>query len=449
MLVPPDNFALVEDGIYRCSKLDPINNSFLDTLQLKSIVWMDEENPTRVLSEYMEENHIRLYHITDSNILQEDSEISSFKHQDWMVLRPTLISKVIRILLNSRNNHNCLLIDKSAVVVGILRHIERWCYSSIANEYRLFSGSKANYNVESFLELINIELEPHNEENDEDEGSLQQTHGRRIVDGSKAFYRKNPDVTDKERKNLRGQSIPYKPSYTRKYSSSLEKFGALKEETPEEAIDDSSMSEGSVEKYSPRMDISFGSSYKTSEAISIEGRRPSWAARRVSENYGNSPLQGSAGSGKLSMSTSPQIPKNLLKLVEDRKQRKKQRELYRKQHELNESKNDSNLNALEGNNRSITEAGTVEQGALSQGMDKSFGETKLSGMSDEHEKVMLYHFYRPQKQFKVINDRNKVLATTVKIPLPKEEDLPLWFISLRDSWEKQYRELNTVKCRDI
>lgn len=157
MLVPPDNFALVEDGIYRCSKLDPINNSFLDTLQLRSIVWMDEENPTRVLSEYMEENHITLYHITDSNILQEDSEISSFKHQDWMVLRPTLISKVIRILLNSRNNHNCLLIDKSAVVVGILRHIERWCYSSIANEYRLFSGSKSNYNVESFLELINIE----------------------------------------------------------------------------------------------------------------------------------------------------------------------------------------------------------------------------------------------------------------------------------------------------
>lgn len=442
MLVPPDNFALVEDGVYRCSKLDPINNSFLDTLELKSIVWMDEENPTRVLSEYMEENHIRLYHITDSNILQEDSEISSFKHQDWMVLRPTLISKVIRILLNSRMNHNCLLIDKSAVVVGILRHIERWCYSSIANEYRLFSGSKANYYVESFLELINIELEPFHEEEEDDEESTTNAHGRLKGEGRRSSFWKNSDYTDRDKKGLRGQSIVYKPSYSRRYSSGLEKFGALKE-TPDKATDDSSTSEGSVERYSPKMSPSIGSSYKTSGAISIEGRRPSGVARRLSNSYGSSPLQGSAGSGKLSMSTSPQIPKNLLKLVEDRKQRKKQRELHRKQHGLNAPKREFAGSEHKGNSRRNTASENVLGEEFSRGIDGALGDTKSSGLNDECSEVKLYHFYKPQKQFKVINDRNKVLATTVKIRLPKEKNLPVWFVSLRDSWEKQYEELNT------
>ncbi|QPG73722.1 hypothetical protein FOA43_001035 [Brettanomyces nanus] len=340
MLVPPDNFALVEDGIYRCSKLDPINHSFVDTLNLKSVVWMDEERPTRLLSQYIEENKIILYHVVDSSILQDDEELGNTKNQDWMVLKPELISRVFQILLDSTHNHNCLLVDKSEVVVGILRHIERWCYSSIANEYRLFSANKANYNVESFLELINVEL------------------------------------------------VPY-----------------------EEYEDECAVGEAEEEEEGQKKEIDEYESVIPKGVSPISIRRPSFLRRHGSSFTEKSPLQNSLSSSKLSISTSPQIPKNLLKLVEDRKQRKK-KEHHHKKHD-----------------GSLKEEETPEKIARK---DSECIERKRSYSS----KTTRYDFYRPKKEFNVINDHNKVLATTIKVRLPKEENLPRWFIELRDAWQR-------------
>lgn len=395
MLVPPDNFALVEDGIYRCSKLDPINHSFLDTLSLKSIIWLDEERPSRILTEYIEENHVKLYHVIDSNVLQEDGELSNTRHQDWMVLKPALISRVFQILLNSRTNYNCLLIDKSEVIVGILRHIERWCYSSIANEYRLFSTTKANYSVESFLELINVELVSY-EQVQEDEK-----------------LRGDDDKLDGAKPSIRETTIHEE------------------KEPTEQAIDDDGTH---------------------SKAISINSRRPSFAMRRLSGTEGKSSSQNSAGSGKLSMSTSPQIPKNLLKLVEDRRQRKRERDHHRKkqqqqQQQKQQQPNEYGVRALDSRGirdwslaspRARSVCGNSLKSERSLKREKSNESDKSSGG------VKRYHFYKPRKAFKVIDVRNKVLPTTIKIKLPKEEDLPTWFVELRDSWEEEYRKLNGV-----
>ncbi|GMG01504.1 unnamed protein product [[Candida] boidinii] len=239
MLVPPDNFGLVEDGIYRCSKLDPLNHPFLLTLKLKSILLLDEENPGRLTKQYINEHGFKLYHLKNSSFNHHDdkkknssgdgdnlkdgssgsgssgkddnnsanyganasanSNRQSSKHsgkgkndksattsgsstsdkptsssssnepkiikmQDWMVLQPHVLIKAIQILLDYKNNHNILLVDRTEVVVGVLRHIQKWSYSSITNEYRLFSGNKSNYFIETFLELVSIELIPHDDD---------------------------------------------------------------------------------------------------------------------------------------------------------------------------------------------------------------------------------------------------------------------------------------------
>lgn len=57
------------------------------------------------------------------------------------------------------DNYNVLLVDKTALVIGILRKIQKWNIASIINEYRLFSGKNRNYFAETFLEIINIEIE--------------------------------------------------------------------------------------------------------------------------------------------------------------------------------------------------------------------------------------------------------------------------------------------------
>ncbi|GME85214.1 unnamed protein product [Ambrosiozyma monospora] len=159
MLVPPDNFALVEEGIYRCTRLDAVSHPLLDTLNLKSILWLDEEKPPRPVANYIDSHKLKLFHL--KNLPEEDDNIANVKSQDWMVLKPVLVSKIFQFLLDYKNNHNCLLVDSSEVVVGILRHIQKWNYSSISNEYRLYSNYKANYSVENYLELINIELIPY------------------------------------------------------------------------------------------------------------------------------------------------------------------------------------------------------------------------------------------------------------------------------------------------
>lgn len=282
MLVPPENYSMVEDGIYRCSKLDAINISFLKSLELRSIVWINEEKPPRVLRQFIEEHNIRLFHMMNSSVLPEEDEITNLKYQEWMVLKPSLISKSIEIILDI-TNQNCLLMDKSEVIVGILRHIQRWNYSSISNEYRLYA-SRASYKVEIFLELINIELLSNVADRIEEKAS----GGGEGQDDVLVSVKDPGDLTDPE-------DIHY----------------------------------------------DLNSNHSSSKAISIQpqdqpkpenGHQPtSPAIRRLSIEHGNTSSGGvstpspplSSSVGRLSISTSPQIPKNLLKIVEMRKNKKK------------------------------------------------------------------------------------------------------------------------------
>ena len=63
MLVPPENCGLVEPGIYRCSKLDQDNFPFLETLNLKSIVIVDAEKPPGPLKRFIEANNVELFNL--------------------------------------------------------------------------------------------------------------------------------------------------------------------------------------------------------------------------------------------------------------------------------------------------------------------------------------------------------------------------------------------------
>ncbi|PWN39995.1 protein-tyrosine phosphatase [Ceraceosorus guamensis] len=49
MLVPPPNFGLVEDSLYRSGAPDLLNFPFLETLSLKSVIWLAPEEPDGTL----------------------------------------------------------------------------------------------------------------------------------------------------------------------------------------------------------------------------------------------------------------------------------------------------------------------------------------------------------------------------------------------------------------
>ncbi|ODV94013.1 hypothetical protein PACTADRAFT_35752 [Pachysolen tannophilus NRRL Y-2460] len=398
MFVPPDNFGLVEEGIYRCAKLDPLNYPFLETLNLTSLILLDAEKPQRTLLNFVEETNTKAYHIGGSKMTviekhkENDPETSSnanananvsgsgsgsvgasgvegasgvsetgsgsgtgsginvgsrvntsssgggnesnsdsansnnYKMEDWMIIKPNLIVEIFELLLNKKT-HNVLLVDKTETVIGILRKLEKWSFSSIINEYRLHCGIKSNYFTETFLELIRVQLVSHDE-------FLQKQH-------------------EKEIKNLNFAKIHKINS-----NENFKKITSMTISNP--------------------MNIS-----KNNEKIQLEQDDET-----LPEN-----------DDLLSLSASPQIPKNLLILAEMRKQKKKS----------NRSKDggieEENINNFSNN---ITE--------------------------NDKQKFKKYLYYQPLPSNYFNTSTNKK-SKSIKIILPKDEDLPNWFIQQRDRWE--------------
>lgn len=196
MLIPPDNFGVVEKGVYRCSKLEGDHLPFLETLGLKLLILLDVAKPPRTLKTFLVENKVNLYNLgglkisnhpstessldltsdkttsrsSDKNNAFDNSEIRTVlfdiekkrKNDLWMIIEHNLISAAFEILLD-KSKHGVLLVDSTLALVGILRKIEKWNFNSIINEYRTFTGnsSKSSYNVEVFLECLLVELIPY------------------------------------------------------------------------------------------------------------------------------------------------------------------------------------------------------------------------------------------------------------------------------------------------
>lgn len=343
MLLPPDNFGLVEEGIYRCAKLDPLNFAFLDTLDLKCLILVDAEKPPRALLNFFEDKSTVLYHMGRSGLKpienQEDSENTETaadsgenllasgydKMEDWMILNPNLISEIFEILLNI-SKHNVLLVDKTETVIGLLRRLQKWSFSSITNEYRLYSASRSNYSTETFLELLKVELVSYEE------------------------YELKKKKEEEELQNAVGVPIK-RPAHKRSGSSFSRSIEDLKME-------------------SIRLD-----------SIDIDDFELLQAE-------------------KLSLSLSPQIPHELLKLAKQRKLKK------------NSVKDDSN---------------------------------DLVKPDDEvYSHIEGYAYYKNHDhQFDDLTNQGK-RKKIVMVKLPKEENLPLWFVRQRDTWEKIYKQANNI-----
>jgi hypothetical protein len=55
---PPTAFGIVEAGVFRCNAFEPTNFSFIENLELKSVIYLSPEIPHKSLKEFLSLNSI-------------------------------------------------------------------------------------------------------------------------------------------------------------------------------------------------------------------------------------------------------------------------------------------------------------------------------------------------------------------------------------------------------
>ncbi|CAH2354070.1 hypothetical protein CLIB1423_14S01354 [[Candida] railenensis] len=499
MLVPPDNFGVVEEGIYRCSKLESDHFPFLETLKLKSLIVLDAEKPPRLLKTFIESNNIELYNLgglkisnhyhtgANSSLGKDDDDgddVSSIhsnrrisssntneielinigdtttggsngdsdkkKNDQWMLIEKNLILRAFELLLN-KNRHNLLLVDSTSTLVGILRKIQKWNFNSIVNEYRIYTGapSKSNYYAENFLELIQPELIPFEIEQLNKRQQEQSNVNNNISNGNRPSISTSPrnigipsprneTLRDSSMGNYFGHQISYEPTF-------IELDDDVDVDEDDELTDDDLLSA------SPQIPANL---------LKLVEKRKNEKANRSNSNESEdmdklgSGSSASGGRRRITPGSSPKLHSSL-------KRNSITNEMFfstalggRRRSSV-----DAKLRPINSTNNTKFRSGSnIGIGSFSEAtLPSSFpGVRRLSkGKNDptyanfENLSLQEIQNIREKYDFKFYKNLHKYTikyenVNVIKIKLPPDEKLPSWFIKNRDFWESSFRKMNHI-----
>lgn len=189
--VPPLNFSLVEDGIYRSGFPMPVNYPFLDRLKLKTIIYLgdtgqdkpkskktkDDKGSKEEKKEKKEKKDKKKEQSTQDIFENYKAWVATsdiqFHHlvmhssQEPFILntqeetQQALIT-ALELMLNKQNFPILIHSNKGkhriGVLVGLMRKmLQGWCMSGIFEEYEKFAMGKSEFDLE-FIELWQPEL---------------------------------------------------------------------------------------------------------------------------------------------------------------------------------------------------------------------------------------------------------------------------------------------------
>ncbi|KAJ8512806.1 hypothetical protein OPV22_003240 [Ensete ventricosum] len=149
LFVPPLNFAMVDAGLYRSGFPETANFGFLRTLRLRSVLCLCPEPYPEANLEFLRENGIRLFQFGIEN-----------RKEPFANIPEDTIREALKVVLDVRNRP--LLIHckrgkhRTGCVVGCLRKLQRWCLTSIFDEYRRFAAAKARISDQRFIERFDV-----------------------------------------------------------------------------------------------------------------------------------------------------------------------------------------------------------------------------------------------------------------------------------------------------
>ncbi|KAJ6416364.1 hypothetical protein OIU84_002252 [Salix udensis] len=176
LFVPPLNFAMVDNGIFRSGFPDSANFTFLQSLSLRSILYLCPEPYPEANSDFLKDNGVQLFQFGIEmckepfvNIPEETIRealkvlLGILKASNFVDLSfvSFLFYNILMFFfpMPDVRNHPILIHCKrgkhrTGCLVGCLRKLQRWCLTSIFDEYQRFAAAKARVSDQRFMELF-------------------------------------------------------------------------------------------------------------------------------------------------------------------------------------------------------------------------------------------------------------------------------------------------------
>jgi tyrosine-protein phosphatase OCA1 len=140
-IIPPLNFGLIEDKLYRSGQPNELNFPFLEKLGLKTVLFLAPEDPnsryrglTRFLS-FIDDQDIQLHHLGYHQSANQ-----------WDPMSEEVVLESLELMLDPANYPMMVMCNqgrhRTGTVVGCLRKLQRWNLTSIFEEYRRYAGPK-------------------------------------------------------------------------------------------------------------------------------------------------------------------------------------------------------------------------------------------------------------------------------------------------------------------
>ncbi|KAK6531185.1 tyrosine-protein phosphatase required for protection against superoxide stress (By similarity) [Arthrobotrys megalospora] len=146
-VVPPLNFACVEEGLYRSAGPLPLNLPFVSDLNLDTVIWMASEDPSPEFLSFLGTNGIKFLNFGIGEITAPwDSEVETNVIAALQAMAEASNGRILVTCTMGRH--------RTGTVIGCLRRLQNWSITSTFAEYRRFTGGN-RYRV--IDELHNIE----------------------------------------------------------------------------------------------------------------------------------------------------------------------------------------------------------------------------------------------------------------------------------------------------
>lgn len=161
----------MERQLYRSGQPSAINQSFLEQLNLKTILWLASEEPQDDFLEFSNDHNINIEFV---GIINEFSNYQNYNTNQtltvnpWDALNEQTIKRALELIVN-RENYPLLVCcgmgrHRTGTVIGCLRRLQGWNLASVSEEYRRFTGARGGrilveLLIESF-DIGSVEIDP-------------------------------------------------------------------------------------------------------------------------------------------------------------------------------------------------------------------------------------------------------------------------------------------------